>query len=613
MDDFKRTVSLINKNKTALFTFEVLFIAAYAAVMVPLLDILFRWSLKLAGISFITFENLKKYFTQPFTIFMLAAVLLVTGIFAAADTIFLSMLFYMGRDEKVSFERVFYPAIKRYFFVITHKNNLGLFLQNIFLGILMLMPVIIKVFFNERMIRYMSGEILESPSAVIIAAVLFIIVVILIFLGMFVNQIVCFEGKDYKEAYNLSILLVKNNFKQMVKQVAVCNTIFISAYGILYVIVTVAGCFVMYITLDKSVVIAGCMSFITELDVYVGIMAVALSVILNIALVSGAYVRLRENEALEGCRRLKLDKITGQDRNLIMQSPSGDAGEYAHIVRFLLIFVIASNVAIFINSFMNGSAVLNNEISDIRVTAHRGASFDAPENTIPALETAINMLADYAEIDVQETEDGIVVLLHDKSLARTTGISENIWEVTYIELINYDASYGFREYAGTGIPAFEEVLKVAKGRIRLNIELKVTAHEQNLIEKVVRYIEKYEFEDQCTITSTSYQALVRVKELNSDIKTGYIISLAYGNLYDVEAADFFSMKSTFINEDTVKMAHSFGKEIHAWTVNTKTEAIRMINIGVDNIITDKPVMVRELIYSETEPELFEILNMVFGR
>ena len=139
------------------------------------------------------------------------------------------------------------------------------------------------------------------------------------------------------------------------------------------------------------------------------------------------------------------------------------------------------------------------------------------------------------------------------------------------------------------------MLEVCQNRIKLNIEIKINGHEQYLIEKVVDLLEEYNFIDQCVITSTSYSALARVKELNSDIKTGYIMSIAYGYFYNKEYADFFSVKSSFITESMVRTAHSLGKEVHAWTVNSTTEVERLKQIGVDNIITDNPVKVREII------------------
>ena len=105
-------------------------------------------------------------------------------------------------------------------------------------------------------------------------------------------------------------------------------------------------------------------------------------------------------------------------------------------------------------------------------------------------------------------------------------------------------------------------------------------------------------EEQCIISSTNYGALRRVKQANDTIKTGYIMSLAYGFFYNREYADFFSIKSSFITQDMIRLAHSYGKEIHAWTVNGVSEMERMKQLGVDNIITDYPLRAREILYED---------------
>ncbi len=232
---------------------------------------------------------------------------------------------------------------------------------------------------------------------------------------------------------------------------------------------------------------------------------------------------------------------------------------------------------------------------DIRVTAHRGASHGAPENTRASIELAIKEQADYAEIDVRLTEDGVPVLMHDRALFRTTGVADEVDKVTYAELSTYDAGGRYAEkYAGESVPCLQEILEEYGGKIRFNIELK-TRNDRKLAENVVSLIEACGLEERCVITSDSYEQLEWVKEANEKIKTGYILSLVYGEIFGYEAADFFSVKSDSVTKQLVKGAHERGKEIHAWTVNKGYEIIRMQELGVDNIITDKPAYVRELL------------------
>lgn len=232
---------------------------------------------------------------------------------------------------------------------------------------------------------------------------------------------------------------------------------------------------------------------------------------------------------------------------------------------------------------------------NILITAHRGASHGAPENTKASVELAIAEQADYAEIDVRLTKDGIPVLMHDRALFRTTGIANEIDRLTYEELLPFDAGRKYaEEFVGETIPCLQEILEVYGGKIKFNIELK-GGENRRLAEAVVELIEKNGLEEQCVITSAFYEQLELIKKENKNIKTGYILSLVYGEVFGYEAADFFSIKADSVTEQMVKGAHAKGKEIHAWTVNKAYEVRRMQEIGVDNIITDKPAYVRELL------------------
>lgn len=126
-------------------------------------------------------------------------------------------------------------------------------------------------------------------------------------------------------------------------------------------------------------------------------------------------------------------------------------------------------------------------------------------------------------------------------------------------------------------------------------------------------IKKYEYEYQCVVSSTNYLTLKKVKLLNKDIRTGYILSAVYGNFYNKAYIDFFSIRSNFINLKVVSNIHEVGKEIHAWTVNTSGELERMKSVGVDCIITDRPSTAREVLYrDDTNDSFIELIYRMLG-
>lgn len=238
------------------------------------------------------------------------------------------------------------------------------------------------------------------------------------------------------------------------------------------------------------------------------------------------------------------------------------------------------------------------------ITAHRGLSAKAPENTLYAFSDAVDAGADMIELDVQQTKDGVLVILHDQNLRRTTGINRNIWDVTYEEIQDLDAGSWFDPaYANARIPTLEETLQFLEGRTRLNIEIKPTDHSSpTLEEEVAELITEYGYANDCWVTSFSYSSLKRIKQANPEIHTGYIMSVAYGQFYSLKYADAFSLNKVFVTSHVVNSAHQAGKQVFAWTVNSVSEVRSLCNLHVDSIITDDPVMVQDVVSRSSTSE-----------
>ena len=235
-------------------------------------------------------------------------------------------------------------------------------------------------------------------------------------------------------------------------------------------------------------------------------------------------------------------------------------------------------------------------LADPVITYHRGYSSRAPENTMAAFETALEHGSPRIELDVQMTADGVAVVTHDTSLRRCTGYNANIYDLTYAQVQQLDAGRWFhRQFTGTYIPTLEEVLALCKGKAELNIEIKPSTFTPTLEAETVRLIHAYDYGADCVVTSQSYETLYKVKELDPDITTGYILALGVGTYYDLPAADFFSVESTFITAGMVQQIHLRGKTISAWTINRQQDAEKLLQLGVDDLITDKPEIIAPLL------------------
>ena len=234
--------------------------------------------------------------------------------------------------------------------------------------------------------------------------------------------------------------------------------------------------------------------------------------------------------------------------------------------------------------------------SEVAITAHRGASVAAPENTMAAFRQAMAAGATYAELDVQRTADGRIIVLHDGDLLRMGGDPRKVKDLTASELqaIDVGRKYDAR-FSGEVPPTLEEVIALVRGRMKLNVELKYNVPDAGLAPAVIELLQREDFLDQAVITSLDYAALKQVKGLEPRLPTGHIVTAAVGNVVRTEA-DFLSLNSARASTALVRKAHAAGKGVHVWTVNDPEVMLRMIERGVDNIITDDPALLARVIH-----------------
>jgi glycerophosphoryl diester phosphodiesterase len=231
----------------------------------------------------------------------------------------------------------------------------------------------------------------------------------------------------------------------------------------------------------------------------------------------------------------------------------------------------------------------------LAVTAHRAGALRAPENTLAALRLAIAEGADYAEIDVQETADGALVVLHDQDLRRLGGVPKNVWEVTLAEAKAIDLGGTFGpEFQGEHLATLGEFIEAARGRIKLNVELKYNGHDQRLAERVVDLLREEQFGDQVVISSLNAAGLAEVRRRDPRLRIGYIVGKSVGDITRLDV-DFLSLHQGEVTPRLLRLAGARGLPVHAWTVNRREDMVRLLSLGVDNLITDDPALAVEVV------------------
>ena len=225
------------------------------------------------------------------------------------------------------------------------------------------------------------------------------------------------------------------------------------------------------------------------------------------------------------------------------------------------------------------------------VVAHRGATAYAPENTLAAFRLAAEQGADAIEFDVRATSDGHLVIIHDPSLDRTTDRAGQISALTLEEVRRADASGRRMPFAGERVPTLGEVLAVARGRLLVDIELKVTSVESQVIEELARA----GMLDAALAPSFLEDALVRVQAADPRPSVGLLQQWLDVDRAAALGVEVYLPHIGALSPDVGQFCRGRGVGIIPWTARSEDDARAALALGVDGLIADDPLMARRVI------------------
>ena len=595
----KEIYQMIRGNLRSLLLFEFFFRFIAGTLLVQVGTRGLKFCLDRAGYSYLTLANAWKFFLHPWTMLF---VLVMTVL-----ALFLNMIEIGGLVTAFSgaayfchptLWEIFSGALEKVRDELRHKNyrlfGMGMistFTVNLF--------YLYRIFSRIKPVNFVIKELLDQPLAVSVLLLVFLLLLALLFPAFFVFHGCMIGQKSYWDSRFESMELLKGRWAQIIGMVALLEAWLIILFLAVYYLSVFLMAVVTVLFVKEDLGLAFLMETTDRAEWFLVILASVFASMVCWAFVTREYYQVigRRKGRMEGW------EFATAGRNIQFSKRTGLA--------LLGLFLAMSGFFLF-DAAYNGNFISKSVAVQTRITAHRGSSSGAPENTMAALEKAVEEMADRAEIDVQETADGVIVLCHDTSLKRVAGVNKKVSDLTLEQIKKLDVGSWFSsEYQGEQIPTLEEVMEYAKGKIDLNIEIKNLGNSSGLPEKVIELVEKHEMQEQCVITSTNRFYLKRVKAVNPEIRTGYIISAAYGNFYSDEFIDLISIRSSFVTERMIESAHEAGKAVHAWTVNGKVEMERLKQLGVDDMITDRPVLAREILYGEeAKANLLEYLRLV---
>lgn len=579
-----------------LILFEILWKLVTLLVIAPACAGLIQLAIHLAKLKYLTTSNLLQFLRSPWTILLLAVLLLLAALYTLFEIAAVCTCFRQSRFQKVrtTLGRMVRSGLQS---VLHFFRGGGPFLV---LHLLVLIPlmqfsatsgIFTAMGIPDFLAYYMTKKEFLLPIYVAAIILCCLLSVRWVFSSVLFTQNQC----SYRSARATSVQLVRGRFWQTFFSVLVWNCCYFVALLVFLCLITVVVLMVIRATGSDDLIMSQAMRI--------------LKLLIQIVLWSFSFfatpICMAHLTALLEKRCVQMPEVVLPEP--IPLSRSAKPFRRSTAVLTACCFTVAAlglNLS-YVYSVFTGKANFRLALfQNPTVMAHRGLSADAPENTLYAFSDAISVGADFIELDVQQTRDGVLVVMHDSNLKRTTGVNKDIWDVDYADIQNLDAGSWFDPaYANARIPTLEETLQFVDKRAKLNIEIKPTKHGSDTLEQdVAELITRYQYTDACYVTSFSYGSLKKVKEANPEIRTGYLMSVAYGQFYSLKYADAFSLNKVFVTSQVVNAAHQQGKQIFAWTVNSMSEVRSLCNLHVDSIITDDPVMVQNVISRDSTGE-----------
>lgn len=234
--------------------------------------------------------------------------------------------------------------------------------------------------------------------------------------------------------------------------------------------------------------------------------------------------------------------------------------------------------------------------------AHRGFSSKFPENTMLSFQKAIEISADWIELDVTLSKDNIPVVIHDDTLDRTSNGKGLVQKYSLKQLKTFDfGSWKNRRFAEEKIPTLEEVLKLIHNQsIHLNIEIKSSAYKKkdssHSIERQVLFlVKKYKLMGRVVISSFEPKVLTRLRSLSTKIRLAYLIEPGYEKIMPDPISFVKEIKADSLNIHKSQIRSRLFQKIRAekiptyvYTVNTLVEFRKMIGLGIAGVFTNYP-------------------------
>lgn len=591
---------LLRRNWKAFLGFELLYKLITAAIFTPLLFFIFSLTIRTAGLTYLSTEAIKVYLLHPVTIVCLLLMLLLVAFFSLFDMQAVICCCHASHlDKDISLLEMAMAGAAGAKKVLYPKN-----------WFLIVFAVLIVPFTNAAAVSGLISRI-EIPEFIadyiranmllyILRICLTVLLTLLALRWCMSFHAFTLENRSFISACRESAKLTKKH----ILSIAVGTTV---TGLLLELLLLLLGC--VFVGLAFLGI-----RFLCPESLRLPAASITLLVITSIGSYISMALAVPAAFSYLSVRYYEYQTDVREDAAAVIRPPTAHDKRIVKTILAVLCVLTLCGALLQTHVFDDMQDTSQTVLQQPEIAAHRGSSVTAPENSIPAFTQAIEDGADWIELDVHQTKDGIVVVTHDESLKRIARVEKNVWELTYDELRQYDVGSWFSpDYASLRVATLDEVLKLCKGKIKLNIELKPTGHEPDFERHVLALIHANAYEEgEYILASLNADTLKTLKRLEPEGKTLYIMTLAAGNVKDIAFADAFSIEESSITRRLVRSVHAAGKQVYAWTVNRSENVEKMLELDVDCIISDDPVMVESVLLSAPMSDnLRSIASLIF--
>ncbi|WP_339208046.1 glycerophosphodiester phosphodiesterase [Paenibacillus sp. FSL K6-3182] len=568
--------------------FEYLFMLLTSFVIIPIISFIFNRMLRVLGSGSVLNGDVYKIGLSYTGVAGLIAICLVAVLVLFIEfgvVITISQQHYFGKQVLIS------DAV-----LTTLRQTPKLFgfgLIQLLFFLLFLVPFIesplstslfaqfnVPIFFNSRVLS--SSMMMLSLYGLLLLAGVYTIL-----RWIFVLHFIMIEDKSIRVAIRSSLLLTKGKRLTIFVNLFLLN-VFVFALG--FVVISSVAYLPAWLDINVLKVVSNHYSL--TLTTVLTYMFTLLLVPINIIFLTRLFYHFKRTRGVMPRDQLRLfrNSWVGPLEQRLMTFLKGRTRK-----RVLYSSILAAYLALalFVSYAANDQLVYVKW--SVLLSAHRGDTLVAPENSLEAIRSSVAQSIDAVEIDVQMTKDGVVVLNHDYNLQRMAGVPKRVSELDYEEIARLNiAKAGGEPDEIVRIPMLSEVLGEVLGKSKLIIDLKPYGSGEQLAEHVVALIEQFDMVQDCYIQSFDRSTLQHIRSLNPEINIGQILYFALGDLSLLDV-DFYTIEQIMLTEQLVERAHKKGREVWVWTVNSERNLKEVLKFEIDGIITDYPARAHNMV------------------